>query len=71
MCCIIIHLTTDSFTFNKYCIYKLMYMTVTTVIFRYKFYGFVDVFEHYTEPILNLTLPPIQQSGSRQHLEKS
>ena len=60
MCCMNIHLTVNVLTFNTDVIYILPYMIVTQyqnkmlynmVFFRYKFYGFVDVFQTYTEPI--------------------
>ena len=47
MCCINIHLTVSPFTFNKYCIYLLVYMTVTycqNKMLYNKFYRFVDVY---------------------------
>ena len=48
MYCIIIHLNIDLFTFNKYCICKLLYMTGTKLC--YNLYGFVDIFVYTPNP---------------------
>ena len=47
-----IHLSSDIFAFNEYCIWQLLYMTVTTIkrcttnCFPVKFYGFFVVFSY-------------------------
>ena len=54
MYCINLHLTVYQFTFNADCICNLFYISeknvVQQVVFRYKFYGFVDVFTYSKNP---------------------
>ena len=56
VCSINVHLIADPFTFNKYYIRNILYMTVTHSqykdILRYIFYKCVDDFPH-THPKLN------------------